>query len=102
LQSLTYVIVLKAAAESYDPIPRALTMGERIPPKLLHYCERPSQIQYEFWKRPNIVNRDVIASLYGYAEEVIDVRACLENNDMAELMLLTWYVLEALSHINIG
>jgi len=35
----------------------------------------------------------------GYAEEVIDVRACLENDDMGDLMLRTWYVLGALSHL---
>jgi hypothetical protein len=100
-QLLTCVIVLKTAAESYNPIFCAPRMGRRIPPKLLHYCERPIQIQYEFWKRANIINRDVIASLYGYAEEVIDIRACLENDDMGELMLRTWYVLGAFSHFYI-
>jgi len=80
---------LREIAEDYNPIP-SVEQHQRIPSLLCYYAERPRQQQCEFWVRPDVLCRDAFASFYGYANDVIDNKASLDQDQMNTLMFQTW------------
>jgi len=79
------------AAVAFNPEPAVQIPGQPGLRVLQFYSERRLAENWSFWQRPSILNRDIFASLYNYAESVIDIKACLDSELMSQLMLRTWY-----------
>ena len=62
----------------------------RLPPLKVFYYKRSQEQRWSFFTRREIYNQDTIASLYAYAANVIDIKACLADDDMNTLMFRAW------------
>ncbi len=80
----------RAEIASYEPLPVVPRTLEEIPPPQRYYAERNETARMAFWKNPGILSRDTLSSFYGFAHDVIDIKACLDDENMQELMLRTW------------
>lgn len=86
---LTPIVEGKAQAIKLQAI-ATITPDEQSQPKELFYHESSQDQRWLFFTRRDICNQDIIASLYTYAANVIDIKACLADDNTNTLMPRTW------------